>query len=304
MDERVVYVESLRKNYGDVTALTGISFEVRRGEVFGLLGPNGAGKTTTLECIEGLRPITEGRLGVLGVDPTGDSRELHRVVGVQLQDSGMPPHMTVEEAMRFTCAYHGVDLRMDLMQRLGLEAKRRARFSELSTGQKRRLALAMAVAHEPPLVILDEPTAGLDVPSRAGLHQLIREMRAAGTSFLLATHDMAEAEDLADRVAILVAGRIVATGTPLELTAAGDGFTKITIRSRTGSLNRGAELPAVAVRRVVDEYVVVFSREPGATVPAVFSRLAESDDELIDLRVERPSLEERFLELTNTEAKA
>jgi ABC-2 type transport system ATP-binding protein len=303
VNDRVVSVDSLRKQYGDVVALSGVSFEVRRGEVFGLLGPNGAGKTTALECIEGLRPITDGRLSVLGIDPTGGAHDLHRVVGVQLQDSGMPPQMTVEEAMRFTCAYHRVAVRTDLLERLGLDSKHRARFSELSTGQRRRLALAMAIAHEPPLVILDEPTAGLDVPSRAELHQLIREMRTAGTSFLLATHDMAEAEDLADRVAILVAGGIVATGTPLELTAAGAGFTKISIRTRAGTLTRGEELPGEAVRQVVDEYVVVFSRHPGATVPAVFSRLADSGDELIDLRVERPSLEERFLELTKPEVK-
>ncbi|HEY5683779.1 MAG TPA: ABC transporter ATP-binding protein [Acidimicrobiia bacterium] len=302
MHDRVVTVDALGKTYGDVTALAGVSFDVRAGEVFGLLGPNGAGKTTTLECIEGLRPVTSGRLSVLGVDPTRDSRGLHTVVGVQLQDSGMPPHMTVEEALRFTCSYHGVPTREDLLERLGLDHKRTTRFSALSTGQKRRLALAMAVAHRPRLVILDEPTAGLDVPSRVELHQLIREMRADGTSFLLATHDMAEAEDLADRVAILVAGRIVAEGSPLELTAAGEGFTKISVRTRAGSLNLGDELPAVAVRRTVDEYLVVFSREPSATVPAVFSRLAEAGDELIDLRVERPSLEERFLELMKPEA--
>ncbi len=169
MADSVIQVSGLRKSYRGVPAVDGISFEVRRGEIFGLLGPNGAGKTTTLESLEGLRTPDAGTLRVMGVDPTRESRRLSRVIGVQLQTSGLPESIRVDEAMRFFCAYHGVPSRPDLLESLGLGEKLGAQYGSLSTGQQRRLALALAVAHDPPIVLLDEPTAGLDVASRAEL---------------------------------------------------------------------------------------------------------------------------------------
>ena len=211
--------------------------------------------------------------------------------------------MTPAEAMRFFCAYHGVAENQTMLERLGLAEKRNSRYQELSVGQQRRLALALAVAHKPPVVILDEPTAGLDVGSRTELHALMHELRGHGTSILLATHDMAEAEKMADRVAILLAGKVVATGTPRELTAAGAGYTKISVRTEDGlfqALPAPVALPAVAKQVVQGEdYTIFFSTDPGPTVSAILARIAECGDKLIDLRVERPSLEERFLELTN-----
>ena len=216
-NQPTVSVRDFRKRYGSFVAVDGISFEAGRGEIFGLLGPNGAGKTTTLECLEGIRQSDDGSLAVLGVDPGRQPRKLRNLIGVQLQSSGLPGDMTVDEAMRFFCAYHGVPPRYDLLDRLGLQPKRRTQYRELSTGLQRRVALALAISHNPPVVILDEPTAGLDVGSRTELHALMQELRDGGTALILATHDMAEAEKLADRVAILLRGKIVAAGTPREL---------------------------------------------------------------------------------------
>ncbi len=299
MAQPAIVVEAFRKTYGDVEAVAGIDFTVAEGEIFGLLGPNGAGKTTTLECLEGIRFPTAGTLRVRGVDPTREPGRLRDVIGVQLQTSSLPETMRVEEAMRFFCAYHGVAPRLDMLERLGLQPKLRAEYGTLSTGQQRRLALALALAHEPPVVFLDEPTAGLDVGTRAELHALVGELRERGVALILATHDMAEAEKLADRVAILLAGRIVASGTPKSLTAAAADLTRVTVRSERETLAaRAVPLPGVQRQARKDGYDVFFTDAVGPTVAAVLRALEEAGDPLVDLRVERPSLEERFLELT------
>jgi len=304
MNDWAMEVRNLRKTYGGTAAVDDISFEVARGEIFGLLGPNGAGKTTTLESLEGIRKPDGGTLRILGVDPVAEPGRLRDLIGVQLQTSALPADMTPAEAMRFFCAYHRVGENRALLDRLGLAEKRDSRYGALSVGQQRRLALALAVAHRPPVVILDEPTAGLDVGSRTELHALMHELRGDGTTILLATHDMAEAEKMAGRVAILLRGKVIATGTPRELTATGAGYTKISVRTELGLLRDSpdlAALPAVAKQLVqAEDYTVFFSTDPGLTVPAILARIAGCDDKLIDLRVERPSLEERFLELTNT----
>lgn len=300
MTQSIITVKDFRKQYGSFVAVDGISFEVRAGEIFGLLGPNGAGKTTTLECLEGLRQPDSGILEVAGIDPGKDPRRLGQVIGVQLQASGMPEAMTPQEAMRFFCAYHGAAPRFDLLDRFGLAAKRSTQFHELSTGQQRRLSLALAIAHEPAVLFLDEPTAGLDVASRSELHGLLQEMKANGRTIILATHDMAEAEQLADRVAILLNGRLAATGTPIELTASGAGLTKIAVHTKDNSLlSNHHTFPAVNQQLLKEEYAIYFSHDIAQTVPALINFVRHADDELIDLRVERPSLEERFLELTH-----
>ena len=304
MNDWAMEVRNLRKTYGGTAAVDDISFEVARGEIFGLLGPNGAGKTTTLESLEGIRKPDGGTLRILGVDPVAEPGRLRDLIGVQLQTSALPADMTPAEAMRFFCAYHRVGENRALLDRLGLAEKRDSRYGALSVGQQRRLALALAVAHRPPVVILDEPTAGLDVGSRTELHALMHELRGDGTTILLATHDMAEAEKMAGRVAILLRGKVIATGTPRELTATGAGYTKISVRTEQDLLRDSpdlAALPAVVKQLVqAEDYTVFFSTDPGLTVPAILARIAGCNDKLIDLRVERPSLEERFLELTNT----
>jgi len=300
MKEKIIQVENFSKVYGEFVAVDEISFQVERGEIFGLLGPNGAGKTSILECLEGIRKPSGGKLDILGVDPSREARKLNSLIGVQLQSSGLPANMHVEEAMRFFCSYHGVPARYDLLDRLGLKDKRDSQFQELSTGQQRRLALALAVAHNPPVIFLDEPTAGLDVGSRSELHSLMQEMKAGGSTIILATHDMAEAEKMTDRVAILLRGSIVAEGSPQDLTATGSGFTKVSIRTEQSLLQQnGTVFPAVSQRSVKDEYTIYFSVDPAPTVSALLAYLDEKEDKLIDLRVERPSLEERFLEITH-----
>jgi len=299
MQDDVVLVEDFRKVYGNINAVDGISFEVHRGEIFGLLGPNGAGKTTTLESLEGLRQPTSGSLRILGVDPTLQPQRLNNMIGVQLQASGLPGSMTSKEAMEFFCAYHHVAPRPDLLVRLGLGEKLSSQYSTLSTGLQRRLSLALAVAHDPPLVLLDEPTAGLDVGSRVELHEVMKELKAKGSTIILATHDMAEAEKMADRVAILLKGKIAATGTPTQLTAAGSGLVKISVSSETGVLKSYTGVfPEVAQQLIKDEYLIYYSSDAGTTVPAIFDYLKAHGDHLVDLRVERPSLEDRFLEIT------
>lgn len=299
MKEIVLSVRDFRKMYGENAGVAGISFEIGRGEIFGLLGPNGAGKTTTLECLEGIRKPDAGRLDILGTNPVTEPRKLRNLIGVQLQTSGLPANMTVRESMRFFCAYHGVPPRFDLLKRLGLEEKMNNQFRDLSVGQQRRLALALAIAHRPPMIILDEPTAGLDVASRTELHTLMFELRSNGTTILLATHDMAEAEKMADQVAILLNGKVVTAGTPREITATGSSLTKISVSTEKSILQKnGVVFPAVRKRIHQEEYMVYFSTDPGPTVSALIDYVQTQDDRLIDLRVERPSLEERFLEIT------
>jgi ABC-2 type transport system ATP-binding protein len=299
MQDPVIEVKGFRKTYGDFVAVDGISFDVEQGEIFGLLGPNGAGKTSTLESLEGLRPPNGGSLRVAGVDPAREPRKLRNLIGVQLQTSGLPESITVDEAMRFFCAYHEVAPHYELLDRLGLAEKRKAQYHQLSTGQQRRLALALALAHEPPVLFLDEPTAGLDVATRVELHNIMREQQAAGTTIILATHDMAEAEEMADRIAILLQGKIATTGTPMEITATGAGLTKVSVRTLDSCLSDpDITLPAVNQHSTRDEYNVYFSTDIGPTLLAIIKHVEAANDTLIDLRVERPSLEDRFLEIT------
>ena len=299
MNDPMITVENFRKTYGSFVAVDGVSFVVPRGEIFGLLGPNGAGKTSTLECLEGLRRPDGGRLAVAGVDPGREARRLRGKIGVQLQTSGLPDTISAAEAMKFFCVYHGISPRNDLIERLGLAEKRSTAYADLSTGQKRRLGLALAVAHRPEVLFLDEPTAGLDVASRVELHSLLRELQSQGTTILLATHDMAEAEALAGRVAILLQGQIAAAGTPLEITAAGSGLTKVSVNTEKRCLLQANDVfPGVQQRLLKEDYVVFFSGDVGPTVSALIAYVDSHGDALIDLRVERPSLEDRFLEIT------
>jgi ABC-2 type transport system ATP-binding protein len=302
MIEQVLSVKDLRKAYNSFIAVDRISFEIQRGEIFGLLGPNGAGKTTTMECLEGIRKPDGGQMRILNIDPAHEPRKLRNLIGVQLQTSNLPGSMTVREAMKFFCSYHQVAPRYDLLERLGLKGIQNSQYGELSTGLQRRLVLALAIAHNPPMILLDEPTAGLDVGSRSELHTLMEELSDQGSTILLATHDMAEAEKMADQVAILLKGKIVTTGTPREITATGSGFTKVSVNTEQSVLHKnGKVFPAVTQRLFKEEYAIYYTTDVGPTVSALIDYVNAQGDKLIDLRVERPSLEERFLEITEKE---
>ena len=299
MSDEMVSVRGFVKRYGQTVAVQGITFDVRRGEIFALLGPNGSGKTSTLESLEGIRRPDGGSLSIAGIDPVRQSRRLRNLIGVQLQTSALPAAMTVDEAMLFFSSYHGVAPRHDLVESLGLSEKRRTQYGALSVGQQRRLALARAVAHEPQVLFLDEPTAGLDVQSRSDLHVMVRALKEKGATIILATHDMAEAETLADRAAILLRGKIAALGSPRQITASGDRRTRISVATEWNRLGaNGVAFPSAVCQGQRDGYSLYLSENPGKSVAAILAWLEQAGDPLVDLRVERPTLEERFLEIT------
>ncbi|MFI6386657.1 ABC transporter ATP-binding protein [Nonomuraea sp. NPDC050547] len=214
-----ITVRDLRKAYGGVVAVDGVSFEVARGETFGVIGRNGAGKTTTVECLVGLRRQDAGSVRVLGIDPAR-RRELARKVGVQLQDSALPDRIKVGEALRLFASFYArpADPRK-IMGTWGLEKLRNRAFSDLSGGQRQRLLLALALVGDPELVVLDELTTALDPVARRETWELVRGLKAAGTTIVLVSHFMDEAEELCDRVAVFRDGRIAAVGSPAELMA-------------------------------------------------------------------------------------
>ena len=273
-----IVAHELRKSYGGVEALRGVSFEVRSGEVFGLLGPNGAGKTTTVEILEGYRRRDSGEVSVLGHDPAAAPRALRERVGVVLQHSEFHPLLTVREVHRLFAGYYEHPRDMDDVIRLvGLEEKRDARVKTLSGGQKRRLDLGVALVGDPDLVFLDEPTTGFDPTARRAAWDLIRALRSLGKTILLTTHYLDEAQQLADRVAVIRAGRIVSLGTPAELI--GDA-RKAEIRFRRNG-----------------EQVVVTTDDPTRTLHELTSDALASGRELEHLEVRRPTLEDVYLEL-------
>ena len=216
----MIVVHGLKRRYGGVQALDGISFEVAAGEIFGLLGPNGAGKTTTLECILGLTVADEGRIEIAGIDARKDLRAARAKIGAVLQATGLQDKITPREALDLFAAFHAAPLKTeDLLIRFGLTEKAHAVFETLSGGQKQRLALALAFVGDPQVLLLDEPTTGLDPQMRREVQDHIQAMKDAGRAILLATHDMEEAARLCDRVAVIARGRIAATGTPRQLMA-------------------------------------------------------------------------------------
>ena len=319
-EQDVITVEGLRKSYGPVKAVDGVTFQVRRGEIFGMVGPNGSGKTTTIECIEGLRCPDEGRLHVLGLDPQKNYYELRERTGVQLQSANLPPRMRVEEAMDlFSVFYrHSTDYR-PLLKELGLEEKRRTFFSQLSGGQKQRLFVALALINRPEIVFLDELTTGLDPQARRATWELVREIRERGTTVFLTTHFMDEAERLCDRVLILDHGRVVALDSPQNLVSQLGMGTRISfqVNGRIHSPGeRGAGKPKEpvfntaligalsGVQRVEqqDEEVVIFGQGEG-WIGDVIRALEAEGVPFHDLRSEQATLEDAFLSLTGQEMR-
>jgi len=231
---RALRCHELRKRYGDVVAVEGLSLAVDRGECFGLLGPNGAGKTTTIEILEGLLPSDGGEVEVLGMTWRTHERQLRQRLGVQLQETQLPDKLTVEETLRlFRSFYHQGHTIEELLEMVELDSKRASWVVKLSGGQKQRLALACALAGRPELLFLDEPTSGLDPQSRRQLWGLVRRVRESGGTVLLTTHYMEEAEILCDRVAIVDHGRVIAVGTPQDLISS---LGTATVVTRHGTL--------------------------------------------------------------------
>ena len=295
--EHVIEVSGLRKTYGAVVAVDEVSFSVRRGEIFGILGPNGAGKTTTVESIAGLRRPDGGAVRMLGLDPQRDGRSLRQLVGVQLQQATLPERLKVWEALDlFASFYERPADWQGLMEQWGLTAKRNATFASLSGGQRQRLFIALALVGKPQIVILDELTSGLDPQARRATWELVRAVRDAGTTVVLVTHFMDEAEWLCDRLAVIDDGRIVAQGSPNELVA--DLAAEPRVRFAANGSELGFLDDVAGVSRIERDggEAVVYGRGP--LMARVASALAEHDIHPADLRSQQPSLEDVFLAFT------
>jgi ABC-2 type transport system ATP-binding protein len=279
-----IEVSGLRKAYGNLEAVRGIDFAIEEGEVFGLLGPNGAGKTTTVEILEGYRPRDAGEVRVLGHDPERPGHDFRERIGVVLQQSELWSRLTVRETHAIFAGYYRAPRDVDeVMALVGLEEKADARVKSLSGGQKRRLDLGVALVGDPDLVFLDEPTTGFDPAARRAAWEMIRSLRSLGKTVLLTTHYLDEAEQLADRVAVLRRGLIVRVGTPRELTSSD---LEVEIR----------------YRRNGDE-VLVRTAEPTRVLHELTADALARGEELADLEVRRPSLEEVYLGLVQEDAE-
>lgn len=289
-------VQGLEKSYGENKVLQGVSFKLRKGETFALLGVNGAGKTTTIECIEGLRKPDKGKISVCGYQVDQELAALQKVLGVQLQSTSLNETMTVKEAMQLFCAWHKTPFRHDLLVRFDMAGEYlNQTYASLSTGRKRRLHLALALCHSPQLVILDEPTAGLDVEGRHTLHAELKKLKAEGMSILLATHDMAEAEALCDTIAILRNGVIAKQGSPRELTANADIQSRVIIKTQKGSLLHNALPSVIAPDRLEQDYLSYGCKNSAELLLILLTHIQKWEDTVTDLRVERASIEDIFL---------
>jgi ABC-2 type transport system ATP-binding protein len=280
-----ITVRGLHKSYGDLEAVRGVDFDIHEGEVFGLLGPNGAGKTTTVEILEGYRRRTAGDVTVLGHDPQDPGPEFRQRIGVVLQQSELWPNLSVRETHRVFAGYYAHPRDIDeVIELVGLTEKRDARVKTLSGGQKRRLDLGVALVGDPDLVFLDEPTTGFDPAARRAAWEMIRSLRSLGKTVLLTTHYLDEAEQLADRVAVMREGRIVTLGTPRELTSAD---LEVEIRYRRNG-----------------EEVLLRTSEPTRVLHELTEEALARGEELERLEVRRPTLEEVYLALVNEDEPA
>ena len=279
-----IVVRGLRKSYGELEAVRGVDFEIEEGEVFGLLGPNGAGKTTTVEILEGYRKRDAGEVSVLGHDPERPGREFRERIGVVLQQSQLWQNVTVREMHAMFAGYYERSRDVDeVIELVGLESKRDARVKTLSGGQKRRLDLGIALVGDPDLVFLDEPTTGFDPAARRAAWDMIRSLRSLGKTVLLTTHYLDEAEQLADRVAVMREGVIVRVGTPRELTTTD---LEVEIRYRRNG-----------------EEVVVTTSQPTRVLHELTAEAVARGEELERLEVRRPTLEDVYLSLTGDDAE-
>ena len=299
----VIEVEHLRKTYGPIIAVDDISFNVIEGEIFGLLGPNGAGKTTTVECLQGMRRADAGRLRVLGLDSQSEAQALRQRIGSQLQESALPDRIKVWEALDLFASFTpGRSTWPTLMEQWGLADKRNASFSSLSGGQRQRLFIALALVNNPEVVFLDEMTAGLDPAARRVAWDLIRAIRDRGTTVVLVTHFMDEAERLCDRLAVVDHGRIAALDTPQGLITTYANQVRVIFSTNHADLSWLEQIPQV--RKVTRHGPRVEVEGSGPVLALVAASLVEHGIVPTDLRIEQPTLEDVFLNITGQDIKS
>ena len=298
----MIEVEGLRKSYGDVQAVKGLSFSVDEGEIVAVLGPNGAGKTTTVEILEGYLTRDAGDVSVLGMDPAHGGTELRQRIGIVLQEVGVDPFLTVSEVLRKHSEYyrHPRDV-AEVVSLVGLDEKANARVKTLSGGQQRRLDVALGLIGDPELLFLDEPTTGFDPSARRQAWEIVRNLGDLGKTVLLTTHYMDEAQALADRVVVIADGRIVAEGTPQSI--GGRAEADVTVEFRLPRGVAPADLPVPVEARSDDGMVGFTTSEPTEVLHRLTSWAQDRPDpfELDGLTVTRPSLEDVYLALTASE---
>ncbi|TYB56346.1 ABC transporter ATP-binding protein [Nonomuraea sp. PA05] len=295
---KIIEVRNLRKQYPKHLAVEDVSFEVAESEIFGILGPNGAGKTTTVECVAGLRKRDGGHIRVAGLDPRDDRDELRRVLGMQLQSSALPDKIKVWEAMDLYASFYPDPADWpELLERVGLSAKRDTLFKDLSGGQRQRLSVALALVGRPRVAVLDELTTGLDPQARRDTWELVEQVRDTGVTIVLVTHFMEEAERLCDRLALIDAGKVVATDTPAGFIEQAGGGQRVSFRP-SAAFDDSVLLALPEVREVTRNGQTVTVSGSGNLAPAVTLALAHHQVVPGDLRIEQATLDDAFLALT------
>jgi ABC-2 type transport system ATP-binding protein len=299
MSGNAIEITGLRKSYGDVEAVRGIDLTVAEGEVFALLGPNGAGKTTTVEILEGYRGRDAGEISVLGFDPSRGSRKLKSQVGIVLQSTGIDPYLTVAETIELFRAYYPSPRPVDeIIEVVGLKEKRDTRVLKLSGGQQRRLDVAIALAGDPKLLFLDEPTTGFDPGARRNAWEVVKNLSSLGKTIFLTTHYMDEAQYLAREVAVIAAGQIVAQGPPGSLAGRDTAATTITFTAPPGAADLPPTLASTAT--VTGGTIQVRTTDPTRALHELTGWALDRGVELDGLSVTRPSLEDVYLEITKS----
>lgn len=304
-ESNAIIVDNFSKSYGSNRVVDHLQFTVQRGEIFALLGPNGAGKTTTVETLEGYRTPDEGSVRILGLDPVRQARALRPRIGVILQQDGLYPALTAREVLRLFAGYYRQPQSVDtLMERVGLTGAAKVRCRRLSGGQKRRLALAVALIGKPELVFMDEPTAGMDPQARLTTWEIIRDLKSNGVTILLTTHLMDEAERLADRVAIIDHGRLIALDTPANLTGTQNADVVRFVAPTGLDCTQLAALPSARKAEELrpGSYFVETDKVP-ELLAELTAWLRDRNITLSELRVGQGSLEDLFLRLTGSEIR-
>jgi ABC-2 type transport system ATP-binding protein len=291
-----IVVDGLRKSYGAVEAVRGVSFNVEEGEVFGLLGPNGAGKTTTIEILEGYRHRDAGTVTVLGIDPQNGGRKLRERVGLVLQEAAVPPMLSVRELVELYRGFYPSPRPADeIIELVGLTEKAGERVRKLSGGQQRRLDVALGLVGDPELIFLDEPTTGFDPSARRAAWEVVRNMRTLGKTIVLTTHYMDEAQYLADRICVIASGQVVAEGTPETLRARTEQRTHI--RFELPADLDAAKVPMALT--MTNGFAVIETTTPTRSLLDLTTWAVAQGLELPNLEVTRPSLEDVYLELVD-----